>query len=270
MRFLLKALQNKKINNHEGFTLIELMIVIFILSTLTVITAQSIQQAVKSKVKLQGQIDDVSRMRDGVKLIERDINLAYHYNDLEMQVIESVYKTEQEMQKYLQSREAPRQSPETHFVGEADRLDFVTTNNANMVRNTKQADFIEVGYSLRDCRSLQEGQGSSKCIWRRQASIVDSDVTKGGKEQVLLENVTEFKLRYIGKGKQDWVSSWRTDAQGDGNTKGQFPQAVELSVTVEKKDKTRNKKYSMQLIIPIHFPNNIEKTTNETPTNNQQ
>lgn len=269
MKHFFKLCDFKKIKNTQGFTLIELMIVIFILSTITVITAQSIQQAVKSKIKLQGQIDDVSRMRDGIKLIERDINLAYHYNDLEMQIIESVYKTEQEMQKHLQSREAPRQSPETQFIGETDKIDFVTTNNANMVRNTKQADFIEVGYSLRDCKSLQEGQGTSKCVWRRQSSIVDSDVTKGGTEQVLLEHVTEFKLRYIGKGKQDWVSSWRTDAQGDGNTKGQFPQAVELSVTVEKKDKSRNKKYSMQLIIPIHFPNNIEKTTNETPTNNQ-
>lgn len=256
-----------RFSNSQGFTLIEVMIVIFILSTLTVITAQSIQQAVLSKTKLQGQIDDVSRLRDALKLIERDINLAYHYNDLEMDIIQSVYKTEAELQKYLQSIEAPRQSPETQFIGESEKLDFVTSNNANMVRNAKQADFVEVGYSLKDCKSLNKELGSSKCIWRRQASTVDNDVTEGGKEQVLLENLTEFKLRYIGKGKSDWVDSWKTDAQGDGNTKNNFPQAVEISVTMEKKVKSKSKKYSMQLIVPIHFPNNLEKT-GATPNEN--
>ena len=55
--------------SQSGFTMIELMITIAILATLTVLTAQSISQAVKAKIKLQDQMDDVSRMRDAVRLI---------------------------------------------------------------------------------------------------------------------------------------------------------------------------------------------------------
>ncbi|WP_347358513.1 prepilin-type N-terminal cleavage/methylation domain-containing protein, partial [Bdellovibrio sp.] len=76
----------------SGFTMIELMITITILGTLTLLTAQSIQQAVKAKVKLQDQIDDVSRMRDALRLLERDINLAYHYRDLEKEIDQLVKK----------------------------------------------------------------------------------------------------------------------------------------------------------------------------------
>ncbi|WP_374001647.1 type II secretion system protein GspJ [Bdellovibrio bacteriovorus] len=273
----------------SGFTMIELMITITILGTLTLLTAQSIQQAVKAKVKLQDQIDDVSRMRDALRLLERDINLAYHYRDLEKEIDQLVKKkpanqqqqqrqqqdqqggplpgggvltNEDQMQQQQERREVPRQDPETHWVGTEDSLNFVTMNNARTVRNTRQADFIEVGYSLRDCKSLSEGGGSSKCLWRRSSPYVDLDVTKGGDEVALLENVTEFKLRYMGKGKQDWANAWRTDAQGDASTKGKFPQAVEISVTVDKKISGKSKKYSMQLIVPIHFPNNPEEGAN--------
>lgn len=274
----------------SGFTMIELMITITILGTLTLLTAQSIQQAVKAKVKLQDQIDDVSRMRDALRLLERDINLAYHYRDLEKEIDQLVKKkpanqqqqqgggtipaggsfpgdpgpltNEAQTQQQQERREVPRKDPETHWVGTEDSLNFVTMNNARTVRNSRQADFIEVGYSLRDCKSLTEGGGSSKCLWRRSSPHVDLDVTKGGDEVALLEHVTEFKLRYMGKGKQDWATSWRTDAQGDAASKGKFPQAVEISVTVDKKIAGKSKKYSMQLIVPIHFPNNPEEGAN--------
>ncbi len=270
---------------NKGFTLIEVMITITILGTLTVLAAQAIQQAIKAKVKLQSQIDDVSRMRDAVRLMERDINQTYHYRDIEKEMLALVKKQgkpsspqtpqtpqtpdpiqaaadQQAQQQADAQREVPRIDPETNLVGTNDTLNFVTMNNARTVRNSKQADFVEVGYALKECKSIRDDKGSSKCLWRRSTPYVDLDVTKGGDEVVLMENVSEFKLRYIGKGKQDWVNEWRTDAQGDGATKGKFPLAVEISVTVNKKEGSKNKKYSMQVVVPIHFPNNPEDTTN--------
>lgn len=261
---------------NSGFTMIELMITITILGTLTMLTAQAIQQAVKAKTKLQGQLDDVSRLRDAARLIERDINLAYHYRDIEDELDQLIKKKSKktstentvpgaitnETTEQESPREVPRRDPETHFVGNGESLNFVTLNNARTVRNTQQADFVEVGYTLRDCKSLNEESSSSKCLWRRSSPYVDLDVTKGGDEVALLENVTEFKLRYMGKGKQDWVSDWRSDAQGDGATRRKFPQAVEISLTVDKKVNNKSKKYSTQLVVPIHFPNNSEESAN--------
>jgi prepilin-type N-terminal cleavage/methylation domain-containing protein len=278
-----------------GFTLIEVMITITILGTLTVLVAQSMQTAIKSKAKLQTQIDDVSRMRDAMRLLQRDVNLAYHYRDIEKEIdaiikkknnptaaapgtpgfVPPVVQPGQPGQPSPgqdpdqigaampngERREVVRKDPATHFVGNGETLNFVTMNNARTVRDSKSADFAEVGYELKDCKSLKADAGSSKCLWRRSSPLVDLDVTKGGNEIVLLENVTEFKLRYIGKGKQEWVSDWRSDSGGDGVTKNNFPTAVEISLSLTKKEKGRDRKYSMQVITPIHFPNNPEEKT---------
>jgi len=62
----------------QGFTLLELLLSLTILSALVALTSQSIQQALFSKAKIQLQLDEMSAVRDTLKIIERDVNLAFH------------------------------------------------------------------------------------------------------------------------------------------------------------------------------------------------
>lgn len=282
--------------NKKGFSLVEILIVLMILATLGTLVSRSISQAVKAKLKIQDQIDQSSRLRDATKLMERDIQLAFHHQDWEKELQDLVKKkskatpaskspnpagrTGSQPAASLgeamfagqqaagqapgqatdeEKREVPRVDPVTHFVGSSDALDFVTMNQMHIARESLQADFLEVGYSLKECRST-DGKSSSNCLWRRSSKLVDADVTKGGDEMVLLENVSEFKLKYLGQGKQDWVEDWKTNSSQDLNVKNKFPWAVEISLTTEKKvDGKKSRKYSLQVVVPIHFPNNKEE-----------
>lgn len=260
--------------NFQGFTLIEVLIAIAILATMGTLAAQSIQQAIKSKKKIQEQVDITSRMRDGMKLLERDIQLAYHHRDWERELMSAMKKKSNQPQNPTPNTfpgnnpnadpygtvEAPRVDPTTQFMGSENELHFVTLNNGRLSKGLPQADFSEVGYTLKDCKST-DGKTSSKCLWRRTSPWVDKDVTTGGEEVVLLENVSEFSLKYLGKGKQDWDKTWKSNEAGDGATKGNFPSAVEISLTIlqASSEKEKPKKYSMQIVVPIHFPNNREE-----------
>lgn len=276
----------KKINS-QGFTLIEILISLAILATLGLMISQAISQGVKSKKKIQEQIDEVSRLRDAVKLMERDIQLAYHHLDWEKELQDLIKKKSQTNPQQNQQttvprptdaskipgggdlgataadekREVPRLDPSTHFVGSDTELHFVTMNTSRMSRDSHQADFIEVGYSLRDCKSA-DGKTSSKCLWRRTSKDVDEDPTKGGDEMVLLENVTEFSLKYLGTGKQDWVKDWKSNSSSEPTVKNKFPLAVEITLATQKTiNNMKGKKYSLQIVAAIHFPNNKEETT---------
>jgi prepilin-type N-terminal cleavage/methylation domain-containing protein len=279
----------KKLKTKNGFTLLEVLIVLTIMSVLTLLSTQNIQQAIKAKLKLQVQIDDFSQVRDSLKVIERDINLAFHYTDLELEMRELLKKKRQELCKPAAGASQPpppapgspapppmpcynaqdptdplnattenRSDPVTHFIGKDNEIYFATQNASRLSEGIKQADFVKVAYLLQTCRKPGgDGSGASKnCLVRRTASVVEGDITKGGENIVLLEDVSEFKLRYFGKGKQDWVSDWNSK-QGDSVTKNRFPDSVEINLTIGRgKEGETKKKISMQMVVPIRFPNN--------------
>lgn len=247
----------------KGFTLLEVLLTISILAVLAVLAAQTIQQSVKSKSKIQGQIDDLSRIRDALRLIERDVALAYHHRDFEKEIDDAYKKLNKptpapgmppQPADPVPVREAPRMDPTTQFIGTNQEMNFVTMNNSRIMANVRQADFVEVGYSLKPCHN----SGGGQCLWRRMSPLVDSDVSKGGNELALLDHIQELKFRYIGRGKQDWGTEWRSDGNGDGATKNNFPWGVEVSLTFLRKEGEVEKKYAMQIVAPVHFPNNQE------------
>jgi prepilin-type N-terminal cleavage/methylation domain-containing protein len=255
-------MKNKFVKNNLGFSLIEVILAITILSTLMVLSTQALSRALKAKVKIQTEVDDVSSLRDTMRLIRTDLNLAFHYRDFEKEMTDLISKPNTPAGIATPTaptppvvRENKREDPVTNFIGTEDKIDFVTTNNGRTTANALQADFVEVGYSLKDCKNLSDSSKSSKCLWRRIQPIVDDKVDEGGTESVLLENVSEFKLRYFGEGKQDFVSNWRT-TDNDGATKGRYPEVVEVTLSIVHEIDKKKRTYSMQFTVPIHFPNN--------------
>lgn len=249
----------------QGFTLIEVILAITILSTLSVLIATSLSRALKAKRKIQAEVEDVSSLRDAMKVMRADIYQAYNHFDFEKDIYDIAKKptavsgNQFQQQQQTVQRENKREDPATHFVGEETKINFVTLNNGRMMANDVQADFIEVGYSLKECKNLTT-EKSSQCLFRRIEKIVDNDVTKGGNESVLLEKVKEFKMRYIGEGKKDWVKEWKTTGGVDDSTKAVFPDAVEISLGIEREMDGKKREYFLQYVVPLHYPNNSKKT----------
>ena len=271
-------------SSKSGFTLIEVVIAMTIMATLTVLSTQNIQTALRTKIKLTQQIDDMSQVRDALRVMEKDINLAFHYRDLEKEMREEIKKgssakttpTPKPKDGFFPGQDANpfnpgaapgaesaeqkendtyRVDPTTHFVGKEDQIHFATTNTSRISTGEQQANFIKVGYSVGSCYKEGNKETTGKCLLRRSSNVVEGDITKGGTELVLIENVEEFKLRYFAEGKQDWVNEWNT-ISGDGAAKGKFPDLVEISLTIGKGEGTKKRKISMQLIAQIRFPNN--------------
>lgn len=271
----------------RGFTLLEVILAITILSTLSILTTQAISRALKARTKIQAEVDDVSALRDAMRMLRTDINLAFHHLDFEKEMVDLANKPanprtpqqpqgqnpgvpppppQQPQTPQQPPRRTKRYDPVTNFIGSDTELNFVTMNTGRLAANTPQADFVEVGYSLKSCNNLSTGT-ASQCLFRRTHHLVDEDVKTGGNEIVMLENVTEFKLRYIGEGKQDWVNLWdSSNASPDAGTKTRFPDAVEVSITIQREIENKPKNYSLQLVVPVHFPNNPTTRSNAAAT----
>lgn len=73
----------------RGFTLLEVLIAMAILSFVTIFTAQAISTALKNRTKIQSDIDRGATLRDALRVIENDINKAFHHHDINIELYNS-------------------------------------------------------------------------------------------------------------------------------------------------------------------------------------
>lgn len=269
----------------SGFTLLELVIALMLLTFLSVFTAQSIQKGLQNKRKIQSDIDRSSRLRGTLSVMERDLNLALNHRDLFIELHNLAISlpvssgttapgstapgtTIPPQPTQTQPNQNPALQPKkevilTQFIGEAEKLNFATASLVRLQADSHMSNVGEVGYVLKSCHGRLDPNKSSNCLWRRTASIIDTDPLQGGSESVLLEDVTEMKLRYLGPLKPDeWQESWNAGINGPAEIRGILPFAVEI--TIEIKDE---KTLRMTAVVAIHNPNNLEKKND--PNNTQ-
>lgn len=280
---------------NEGMTLLEILIAMLILTFLSIVTVESIQRALKSRTKIQGDIDKATTLRDALRVMEQDINMAFNYRDPAIEVFNQAQAARKKVnspldttgsgltqqQQFLQQQQQLQQQnadPEryklkvekiaTQFIGDAQSLNFTSLSNVRLNEDSKTSSQAEIGYEIKSCRRRTTQEQSSKCLWRRVSNYFHEDITKEGSKTVLLENVQEFKLRYLGPGKDgEWVDAWSSGQGGDDTTKGKFPYAVEI--TIEVKDPTnKDKTLRMTTVAGIRNPNN-PKPKEESPDASQ-
>jgi hypothetical protein len=261
-----------------------MVIAITIMAVLITYSNKAVQNGLRAKTKIQDQIDAYSAVRDALRVMTEDIGLAYHYRDIDQEFKNAVLtasksqaqappppppgqpaaadpnaqaraQTQAALQQW-QQKDPYRVDPTTQFWGSDSEMHLITTHAARLREDQQQADFVKVGYSLSDCKKPGDTGSSSKCLMRSETNAVEGDVKKEGAKTILAENVSEFKLRYIGQGKTDWVSEWDSKT-GDGATQNNFPEAVEISLTTLKGEGEKRKKVTMRTIAPVHFPNNV-------------
>ncbi len=286
--------------NQKGFTLLEVIIAITLLAFISIYTSQSIQKGLQDKVKIQKAMEKDTTLRDALNVISNDIHLAFNYRDINIELFNLAQKERKKRATTQKGKKDPNNpgadsganpgssppppetpvdpaNPEsdeqkkyapkkeivvTQFIGEKEKLNFTALGNARAIADSPYSDQCEVGYELKDCKQRIDKTKTSKCLWRRVSPLIDDKIEEGGKESVLLENVTKLKFRYLGPGnEEEWQDKWITDTRGDEKTKDKFPYAVEVSIEIlnQNPDAQKDKALSMTIVSPLAFPNNIEK-----------
>ena len=273
-----------KITGSDGFTLIELLVAIFILAFVAVFTSKSLQSSIRFQNKYQKNLDQEGRLRSGLSVMERDINMAFHTQSIEQymnQQIAAGSKTPPAGQQVppgpfglpqpiTSAANTPQKPNWTQFWGDEDKLYFTSRSNVRFNSDSNESDLMKVGYVLKSCGGAL-GSGPTKtlnCVWRITSPVIVDPIDQGGTEQVLIENVKEFKMRYIGVGKEDWDSKWYTDTRGDTNSFDKFPIAVQIHVATEEDRNGKPRESVQDTIAMIRFPNNESPAdaNQQTPT----
>ena len=248
-----------------GFTLIEVLIAMMILATLSILTAQSISRSVRDKTRIQTNIDTSSSLETAFKIMERDIQMTFNLRDIQYEVEQRTRQSRPNTKTPAKNAKTPSKNPRpspvvpnfpnrpiqtTQFIGNEEKIDFVTLLQGRGYDIDLEGDLKEIGYYLEQCRTFASSKESSNCLWRRISSFVDEDVERGGRARVLLENIKSLEFKFYDAKLQSWTQVWNS------KTQKAFPEAVEVTL-----EAMPNKQVlKLQSVIPIRHPNNINKS----------
>ncbi len=249
---------------NRGFTLVEVMISMLIMSMLTVLISTSIRTAVRNKKSLEKKIEAETDLYDSLRVIKMDLERAFHYQDVFWEIENlAIQQLENEKQNQGQNQGGnrqgqPRQPPIklTQFLGEAASVHFTTLNHFRTKYNAPESDQMEVGYFVDSC-DRRSGNGTTNCLWRRSSPQIDDEVDKDGARVVVAYNVKKFALEYRSDKEQDeWVDQWRSDNKGRADHRNKFPNFVKVSLEIEDSEARNPKPLSQTMVVAVAFPNN--------------
>lgn len=177
------------ITRQAGFTLVEMMVALFVFSLLSVAGVALLRGAVTSNEVTDAKLGDMARMQRLVSLMEADLS----------QAVPRPYRDER----------GERVAAFASETGNSERgvLSFTRSGQSN-INNKPRSNMQRVSYRIKD----------------NQLQRLQYEMTDGGaisEPAILLDGISGLELRFRDKRGQ-WVSAWQTERLSD------LPRAVEL------------------------------------------
>ncbi|WP_422344070.1 type II secretion system minor pseudopilin GspJ [Parasphingorhabdus sp.] len=185
----IKRNHGKSIRTQSGFTLVELMVALFIFSLLSVAGVALLRGAVNSNEVTDAKLGDMARMQRLVSLMEADLSQA--------------------VPRPHRDQQGERVAALISETGSNGRgfLSFTRGGQSN-INNKARSNMLRVSYQLNDGR-----------LERSQFEMTDGGAIS--EPASLLEGVSNLELRFRDKRGQ-WLRNWQTERLND------LPRAVEL------------------------------------------
>jgi general secretion pathway protein J len=174
----------------RGFTLLEVVIAVGITAMMGVLIAAAFQSGYRTKELVESEADRYRTLRTGTERMVREISSAF---------VSDHYDT----RRYRDQNDRP-----TNFIGTRDRLLFSTMAHQRLYADAKESDQMVVEYYTKSTPG--PGGQSQMNLMRREDSILDDRMDRGGTEDVLVENVKRIDFAYWDSDKKDWVDEWDT------------------------------------------------------------
>jgi len=196
-----------------GFTLIEIMVSIGILSTITLMLWASSQGAFRTKKGVESKMARYRVARLAMDRILRDVQMAYLSAN-------KIVGTEQ--------------TPRTYFDGvkrpDIDELRFTYFGHQRLYADSKEGDTAAVAYfGQRD-----KSDGGKLNLWRKETRRLQADrIDNGnipGESEVIADDVVKLELGYYEPVRKEWLETWQT-SQADGRP-DRLPSRVRVKLVI--------------------------------------
>ena len=195
-------------HGRAGFTIIEIMISISILLSLTVAVVVMMRSSIDVRQGLSIQSRSVRQLNYAMEMLSRDVEHAF--------VLSSTDQIRMPVERNFKT--IFRVDP----AGDSDKLSLTTMANQPVVANLMEGDQGYVVYELKDA----EGRPGEKDLHRGTASIATANFREDPVSNMILQNVKSFKV--IAWRGDDWLRDRWDSSRGD--TRNKLPKMVRIEI----------------------------------------
>lgn len=188
--------------NNKGFTLMEIMIAVAILTGMCLLISATMNRSLEAKVKVERKDDDLHALRVALNKMVEDIS----------QSVRAGKNFEGSEGQYV-----------TGFKGGESQLNFTTLGHYHYIDGIKETDQTVIGYELKPA------DNGFETLFRRETGKLSDKLDEGGVSYPILERVKKFKLTYYDTNKLEWVSEWDSTQL---SVIGRLPMAVKIEMTI--------------------------------------
>ena len=175
----------------RGFTLLEIILAVSVLALVGTMIYGGFSQTALNKARIEEDVDHSRIIHMALERMARELTMAFvstHVNpSLDLRVVDTAFIGKDH--------------------GKDDRIDFTSFSHRRLYRNARESDQNEISYFVTE----HPDEPGMQVLARREQNRIDDDPRRGGKSQILVENVEEFNLEYFDPLLTDWVQTWDTE-----------------------------------------------------------
>ncbi len=175
----------------RGFTLLEIMLAVSVLALVGTMIYSGFSQTALNKARIEGDVNHSRVVHMALERMVRELSMAFvstHVNpSLDLRVVDTAFIGKDN--------------------GKDDRIDFTSFSHRRLYRNARESDQNEISYFVTE----HPDDPGTMVLARREQNRIDDDPRRGGKSQILVENVEEFNVEYFDPLLSDWVQTWNTE-----------------------------------------------------------
>lgn len=169
--------------HHGGFTLMEIMIALLVLSMIVTMIYGVFAQVVSGKEYVENGNEMYHQMRWAMEKMAYDLSCAY--------ISKGLNSHSQFLGINNQTQEGVPQ----------DILSFTSFSHIRYSADEKSSDQCEISYFV-----VQDLETETSILFRREDYTVDDDLNEGGEVLELVEGVVAFSVRYYNG--EEWTDQW--------------------------------------------------------------
>ncbi len=175
----------------RGFTLLEIMLAVAVLSLVGTMIYSGFAQTALNKARIEQDVDHSRVIHMTLERMARELTMAFvstHVNpSLDLRIVDTAFIGKDN--------------------GKDDRIDFTSFSHRRLYRNARESDQNEISYFVTE----HPDDPGVLVLARREQNRIDEDPRRGGKSQILVENIEEFNVEYFDPLLSDWVQTWNTE-----------------------------------------------------------